>query len=85
MSPSVDRFSLDADDPAHPLHEALNCLLDNGLDGAGEALRLLVNQASLIERERFIGVAGVGVRLIALALLTRMSIPPKVSTALATV
>ena len=57
MSPSVDRFSLDADDPAHPLHEALACLLENGLDGAGEALRLIVNQASLIEREQFIGVA----------------------------
>src|SRR5512144_3018244 len=34
--------------------------------------------------KRFIGVASVGVRLIALALLTRMSIPPKRSTALAT-
>ena len=56
MSPSVDRFALDADDPSHPLHEALACLLENGLDGAGEALRLLVNQASLIERERYIGV-----------------------------
>ena len=57
MSPSVDRFALDADDPAHPLHEAFACLLANGLDGAGEALRLLVDQASLIEREQFMGVA----------------------------
>ena len=57
MSSSVDRFSLDADDPAHPLHEAFACLLTNGLDGAGEALRLLVDQASLIEREQFMGVA----------------------------
>ena len=57
MSPSVDRFSLDADDSAHPLNAAFACLLEQGLDGAGEALRLLVNQASLIERERFMGVA----------------------------
>ena len=57
MSPSVDRFSLDAYVPAHPLHDALACLLENGLDGAGEALRLLVDQVSLIERERFMGVA----------------------------
>ena len=59
MSPTVDRFSLDADDPAHPFHEAFSCLLEHGLDGldgAGEALRLLVNQASLIEREQFMGV-----------------------------
>ena len=56
MSPSVDRFSLDADDSAHPLNAAFACLLEQGLDGAGEALRLLVNQASLIERERFMGV-----------------------------
>ena len=56
MSPSVDRFFLDADDPAHP-PRGLACLLTNGLDGAGEALRLLVDQASLIEREQFMGVA----------------------------
>ena len=56
MSPTVDRFALDADDPAHPFHEAFSCLLEHGLDGAGEALRLLVNQASLIEREQFLGV-----------------------------
>lgn len=34
----------------HPLHEAYACLLSNGLDGAGEALRILVNEASRIER-----------------------------------
>ena len=32
-------------------------MLEQGLDGAGEALRQLVNQASLIEREQFIGVS----------------------------
>ena len=35
---------------SHPLHEAYACLLSNGLDGAGEALRILVNEASRIER-----------------------------------
>lgn len=34
----------------HPLHEEYACLLSNGLDGAGEALRILVNEASRIER-----------------------------------
>ena len=34
----------------HPLHDAYACLLANGLDGAGEALRILVNEASRIER-----------------------------------
>jgi hypothetical protein len=42
------------DDSSHPLHEAYACLpaclLANGLDGAGEALRILVNEASRIER-----------------------------------
>lgn len=57
MSPTVDRFAHDADDTSHPLHEAFACLLANGLDGAGEALRLLVDQAGLIEREQFMGVA----------------------------
>jgi transposase-like protein len=38
------------DDSSHPLHEAFTCLLANGLDGAGEALRILVNEASRIER-----------------------------------
>lgn len=38
------------DDCNHPLHEAYACLLANGLDGAGEALRILVNEASRIER-----------------------------------
>jgi len=33
-----------------PLHDAYACLLANGLDGAGEALRILVNETSRIER-----------------------------------
>lgn len=40
-----------------PLHEAYTCLIEQGLDCAGEALRILVDQASLIEREQFINVA----------------------------
>ena len=38
------------EDSANPLHDAYACLLANGLDGAGEALRILVNEASRIER-----------------------------------
>ena len=38
------------DDSRNPLLEAYACLLANGLDGAGEALRILVNYASRIER-----------------------------------
>ena len=34
----------------NPLHEAYACLLAKGLDGAGEALRILVSVASSIER-----------------------------------
>ena len=37
-------------DASNPLHEACACLLSHGLDGAGEALRILVNEASRIER-----------------------------------
>ena len=33
----------------HPLDAAFAALLNNGLDGAGEALRILVNEASRIE------------------------------------
>jgi transposase-like protein len=40
----------DLEEVSHPLHEAYACLLSNGLDGAGEALRILVNEASRIER-----------------------------------
>ena len=45
------------DNPAHPLHEAYACLLANGLDGAGEALRILVNEASRIERAQHLQAA----------------------------
>ena len=38
------------EDSPNPLHDAYACLLANGLDGAGEALRILVNEASRIER-----------------------------------
>ncbi len=38
------------DEVSNPLHDAYACLLANGLDGAGEALRILVNEASRIER-----------------------------------
>ena len=38
----------------HPLDAAFAALLSNGLDGAGEALRILVNEASKIERYHFL-------------------------------
>ena len=38
----------------HPLEAAFSALLDHGLDGAGEALRILVNEASKIERTWFL-------------------------------
>jgi transposase-like protein len=38
----------------HPLDAAFAVLLANGLDGAGEALRILVNEASKIERNHFL-------------------------------
>jgi putative transposase len=37
----------------HPLDDAYAALIENGLDGAGEALRILVNEASKIERAHF--------------------------------
>ena len=39
---------------SHPLDGAYAALLENGLDGAGEALRILVNEASKIERAHFL-------------------------------
>lgn len=36
------------------LNAALECLVENGLDGAGEALRILVNEASKIERSQYL-------------------------------
>ena len=38
----------------HPLEAAFAALLENGLDGAGEALRILVNEASKIERAHYL-------------------------------
>jgi putative transposase len=38
----------------HPLDDAYAALIDHGLDGAGEALRILVNVASKIEREHYL-------------------------------
>ena len=38
----------------NPLDAAFAALLTNGLDGAGEALRILVNEASKIERAQFL-------------------------------
>jgi len=38
----------------HPLDAAFAALLENGLDGAGEALRILVNEASKIERGHYL-------------------------------
>ena len=40
---------------AATLHEAYPCLLANGLDSASEALRILVNEASRIERAQHPG------------------------------
>lgn len=38
----------------NPLQDALAALLTHGLDGAGEALRILVDEASKIERSHFL-------------------------------
>ena len=38
----------------YPLEAAFAALLEHGLDGAGEALRILVNEASKIERAHFL-------------------------------
>jgi hypothetical protein len=40
----------------HPLDAAFAALLSNGLDGTGEALRILVNEASKLERAHFLNV-----------------------------
>jgi len=41
----------------NPLETAYAVLLENGLDGAGEALRILVNEAAKVERSEFLGAA----------------------------
>ncbi|MBC7720126.1 MAG: hypothetical protein H7Z77_10115 [Chitinophagaceae bacterium] len=38
------------DDVNNPMHEVYACMLANGLDGTCEALLILVNEASRIER-----------------------------------
>jgi hypothetical protein len=38
----------------NPLQVALAALLNQGLDGVGEALRILVDEASKIERSRYL-------------------------------
>ena len=38
----------------NPLEAAYSALIDHGLDGAGEALRIIINEASKIEREQFL-------------------------------
>lgn len=39
----------------HPLTAAYEALLAHGLDGAGEALRILINEASKLERAEYLG------------------------------
>jgi transposase-like protein len=41
----------------NPLETAYAVLLEHGLDGAGEALRILVNEAAKVERSEFLGAA----------------------------
>lgn len=41
----------------NPLEMAYAVLLEHGLEGAGEALRILVNEAAKIERSQFLGAA----------------------------
>lgn len=41
----------------NPLETAYAILLEHGLDGAGEALRILVNEAAKLERAEFLGAA----------------------------
>ena len=49
MSPRVE--------PSNPFQDALAALLNQGLEGAGEALRILVNEASEIERSQYLNAA----------------------------
>ena len=45
------------DDSNNQMHEAYSCLLSNGLDGAAEALRIMVNEACRIERAQHLQAA----------------------------
>ncbi|GAB4396353.1 MAG: hypothetical protein OHK0048_00750 [Rhodoferax sp.] len=40
---------------ANPLEAAYAAFLENGLDGAGEALRILIDEAAKFERAEFVG------------------------------
>ena len=44
-------------DSNNQMHEAYSCLLSNGLDGAAEALRIMVNEACRIERAQHLQAA----------------------------
>jgi putative transposase len=43
-----------ADGVPNPILQAYGCLVNNGFDGTHEALRILVNEASKIERDRYL-------------------------------
>jgi hypothetical protein len=45
------------DSPNAAFADALSALLEHGLDGASEALRILVNKASPIERAQYLQAA----------------------------
>jgi putative transposase len=51
----AQRTQIDAYDDGTPfMQAAYDCLLQHGLDGAGQALRILVDQASQIERAQYL-------------------------------
>jgi putative transposase len=51
----AQRTQIDAHDDGTPfMQAAYDCLLQHGLDGAGQALRILVDQASQIERAQYL-------------------------------
>lgn len=51
----AQRTQIDTHDDGTPfMQAAYDCLLEHGLDGAGQALRILVDQASLIERAQYL-------------------------------
>jgi putative transposase len=51
----AQRTQIDTHDDGTPfMQAAYDCLLQHGLDGAGQALRILVDQASQIERAQYL-------------------------------
>ena len=62
----------------NPLETAYVVLLEHGMEGAGEALRILVNEAAKIERTAFLGAAPYerSVRLLAVTTPTASSPRP---------